>query len=89
MKGRVLVLAGALALALMSCAKKSGEPTALPSGPSYIALERDFQHFREWKAFDLPEHGPQGITHVAGKRREYINHEPHGNPTRSQWERCW
>jgi hypothetical protein len=60
---------------LATCSQASSEPAPLPLR-SFIALERDFQNFRSWMPIDLPDRAPQGITHVAGKRREYVNRKP-------------
>ncbi|MET0596054.1 MAG: hypothetical protein ABW133_25360 [Polyangiaceae bacterium] len=64
-----------LAPILATCNSPRSE-SAPPPLRSFLALERDFQGFRGWTAIDLPERGPQGITHVAGKRREYVNRRP-------------
>jgi hypothetical protein len=64
-----------LAPVLATCNSARSE-SAPPPLRSFLALERDFQGFRGWTAIDLPERGPQGITHVAGKRREYVNRRP-------------
>ncbi|MES1205578.1 MAG: hypothetical protein ABUS79_06535 [Pseudomonadota bacterium] len=55
-------------------------PTATPE--PFIAFERDLQAFRDWESIDLPRGGAQGITHVAGVRREYLNRRPPAGATR-------
>jgi hypothetical protein len=73
-----LVFAGVVALLgplLATCSNTQSETAPRGLG-SFIALERDFQGFRSWIAIDLPERGPQGITHVAGQRREYLSRRP-------------
>jgi len=64
----------AVALLLAACNKAKSDGSS--ASRSFIALERDFQEFRTWTPIDLPERAPQGITHVAGKRREYISQRP-------------
>jgi Cytochrome P460 len=67
-----------LLLLVADCSRRRSQPmpVAFNSQGPFIALERDFQDFRSWEAIDLPDKSPQGITHVAGKRREFINQRP-------------
>jgi hypothetical protein len=65
------------ALAAPGCG--GGERPARASPPArapFIALERDFQGFRLWEAIPLPTRAPSGITHLAGRRTEYLNARP-------------
>jgi len=42
----------------------------------FIALERNFQGFKDWARVDLADRPEQGTTHVAGETHEYINSPP-------------
>jgi hypothetical protein len=58
-----------------ACGKKV-DPPALPRAEPFIAFERDFQGFRDWREVDLPKLEAQGVTHTEGKAREYVNAFP-------------
>src|SRR4051794_5627134 len=47
---------------------------------TFIAFASDFQGFRGWEAFHLPDAPAQGSFHVAGPRTIYLNlRPPHGS----------
>ncbi len=73
----------ALAAALLGAAACGADPPprrGLPPTPGgvFVALERDFQGFRAWERAVLPGTGAQSITHLAGRRTEYVNARPPG-----------
>jgi hypothetical protein len=76
----LFVLAGIAgpALAPACSSPASSQPTARhgPVRAPFVAFARDFQAFRTWERIDLPSARNQGLTHVAGKRREYVNQRP-------------
>jgi hypothetical protein len=47
-----------------------------PRAEPFVAFERDFAVFRDWDRVETGPANPQGITHVAGKRRVYVNARP-------------
>lgn len=67
-------------LATSAACERRGKPRPLPpraAGVAFVAFERDFTGFRGWEALPVPERSTaQGITHVAGRRREWINGRP-------------
>ncbi|MFO0555809.1 MAG: hypothetical protein U0271_45955 [Polyangiaceae bacterium] len=53
------------------------------SGPleHYLPIVSDFQGYREWPAFPLPDDGVTNVVHVAGPRTVYINKLPPAGAT--------
>jgi hypothetical protein len=77
-----VLLVGAIFVTVPACgAKKRVPPPPLPTRAPFIALERDLQGFRDWEIVELTDRKAQGITHVAGRRREYVNHRPPAGAT--------
>ena len=72
----LLLLVTMATLAAACGGGRARAPRPLPARASFIALERDFQGFRDWTAIDLPEREPQGLTHGAGRRRVFVNALP-------------
>jgi len=72
-----LVRAGALG-ALSLVAACSGAP-ANDSGTqvgAFIAFTPDFEDFRTWQAFPIPDSGAQGSVHLAGPKTDYLKERP-------------
>lgn len=42
----------------------------------FVAFGRDFENFRTWEKFVLPEDPDGTVVHLAGKRTEYLNKRP-------------
>jgi hypothetical protein len=76
----VAVLVNALASACSPASSAPSDPAntsaTTPARTPFIAFARDFQVFRAWERIDLPSERHQGLTHVAGKRREYLSQRP-------------
>jgi hypothetical protein len=68
-----LTALAAVAAAALAC---SGRPAATVVPEPFIAFERDLAGFREWEVVDLPRSNGEGMVHVAGRRREYLNRRP-------------
>lgn len=62
------------------CSRRGGGPSAaqaaVPRAAPFVAFERDFAGFRDWPRVETGPASPQGITHVAGRRRVYVNARP-------------
>lgn len=64
---------------LSGCGRQEGgraAQAAEPRGEPFVAFERDFAGFRDWPRVETGPANPQGITHVAGRRRVYVNARP-------------
>lgn len=76
----LLVAAGLLAAGGCRGFARAGEeappPPRLPAAEPFIAFERDFQGFRRWPSIALPEREAQGLTHLDGRRTEFVNARP-------------
>ena len=57
---------------LSSCDGEKGSV----SGGVFLAYCPDFQNFRSWEAFPLPDTGAVGSVHLAGPKTEYLNRRP-------------
>jgi hypothetical protein len=63
--------------ALAACGGGSGDGTA-PGGELgfFIAYAPDFELFRSWEAFHLPDSSAQDPVHLAGPKTDYLNKRP-------------
>lgn len=62
--------------ATLGCGDRPPERFALPARTAFIALERDFQNFRDWGSVRLNGTQAEGMTHPSGERRAYVNALP-------------
>lgn len=73
------VLMVAIGCTTTACGRTSRGARAADSSPRtepFVAFERDFAAFRDWDRVETGRANPQGITHVAGRRRVYVNARP-------------
>lgn len=55
----------------------TGESSSLDgSSDIFVAFGREFENFRKWEKFPLPEDPEGAVVHLAGKRTEYLNKRP-------------
>ena len=47
----------------------------------FVAFGREFENFRSWEKFPLPEDTEGAVVHLAGKRTEYLNRRPPAGAT--------
>ena len=72
-----LVRAGTL-VALSALAACGGAPADDPVAQmgTFIAFTSDFEDFRTWEPFHIPDSGAQGSVHLAGPKTDYLNRRP-------------
>ncbi len=72
--GVASVSVGVVALCA-GCESNPPERVELPPHEVFIAMERDFQAFRDWGSVPVTSE-PSGETHLAGSNRTYVNALP-------------
>jgi hypothetical protein len=74
---------GALLLVALPAAGCRRAPKERPPwhAPTFVAMERDFQEFREWAAVDLDDPGAPGVVHTAGRRKVFVSRRPPAGST--------
>lgn len=69
----------ALALGGMAaCGGSTADPTTDGDGSceQFIAFSLDFDNFRNWESFPLPDAPELGVVHLAGPKTDYLNKRP-------------
>jgi hypothetical protein len=75
------MMRGFVSLLLLAFAACGSEAASEPAGDTFVAFARDFQKYFTWQPFVINDAGPQGATHLAGSRVEYINAFPAAGAT--------
>ena len=76
------LLLAAVTATLSGCGRRNSDGGAAPTQATvprpepFVAFERDFDGFRDWSRVDTGPANPQGITHIAGRRRVYVKARP-------------
>jgi hypothetical protein len=67
----------------VSCGTPTGTDLAATDGTTsstFLAFAPDFEGYRSWEAFPVPDGGAANGVHTAAPRVEYLNHRPpHGS----------
>jgi hypothetical protein len=61
---------------VVACGGATADGTDVPVGCAFIAFTPDFEPFRTWEAFHIPDSGAQGSVHLAGPKTDYLNRRP-------------